>query len=60
MKKRKKIFSRETQTNNFLDVDFHEFMELVDHGYNTQEIASELGVSEKEVINLRNEINKEF
>ncbi len=60
MAKRDNFMMGKHQTNNLFDIDFHDFMELVESGYSTNEIARELGVSKREVNILRNEINKEY
>ncbi len=41
------------------DIDFHEFMEMMEEGMPQTEIAHELGVSEKVVSLLAKEIEKD-
>jgi transposase len=41
------------------DIDFHEFYEMMEEGMNRNEIAKELGVSEKVVDLLAEEIEKD-
>lgn len=60
MKKRVKSYLNNKNNNNFLDIDLHEFIELVSEGYSTIEIAKELGVPKEHVIRLKNELNKNY
>lgn len=57
MAKRVSSFLNKNKKYNFVDVDFHDFVEMVDRGYNNNEIARELGVSKEQVEKLRREIN---
>lgn len=57
MSKRVNSYLKNKKKYNFIDVDFHDFMELVDEGYKNEEIAMELGVSKEQVERLRGEVN---
>ncbi len=57
MAKRVSTFLKANRKCNFVDIDFHEFVEMIDEGYNNTEIADELGVSTEQVQKLRREIN---
>lgn len=60
MNKRVSSYFNKKKIYSFLDIDFHDFMELVDQGYNNEEIAKELGVSKEQIKNIRDEINKDY
>ncbi|SHJ76919.1 hypothetical protein SAMN02745883_00421 [Caminicella sporogenes DSM 14501] len=57
---KKRIGSYLSSKNSFLDIDFHDFIELVENGYDDLEIARELGVPKEQVVKLRNELNKNY
>jgi len=41
---------------NFTDIDFHDFMQMIERGYTDEEIATELGISKEQVLKLRREV----
>lgn len=43
--------------DNLLDIDFHDFVEMIERGYKTEEIASELGVTREQVELLKRELD---
>ncbi|WP_176461568.1 hypothetical protein [Anaeromicrobium sediminis] len=48
------------KSGNIMDINFHDFMDMVDYGMNDEEIAHELGVTQGDVMKLKNEIHKEL
>lgn len=58
MAKRVNSYFTGNKKKDLVDIDFHDFMEMVDRGYNNEEIASELGVSKEQVFKLKSELNK--
>ncbi|MBS3994393.1 MAG: hypothetical protein KGZ33_01245 [Alkaliphilus sp.] len=44
----------------FTEIDFHDFIYMVETGLSNEEIALELGVSKKYIDNLKNEFDKDY
>ncbi|KXG76991.1 helix-turn-helix domain-containing protein [Thermotalea metallivorans] len=42
------------------DIDFHDFMDMIDSGLNDEEIAKELGVHRQYVEKLKQEMKKDY
>lgn len=57
MTKRVNSFIRAKRKHSFIDVDFHDLVDMVENGYSSEEIARELGVSKEQIEKLRREIN---
>ncbi|MCT4595023.1 MAG: hypothetical protein N4A57_12250 [Anaeromicrobium sp.] len=58
--KNKKNKSFRYRSEKIVDMNFHDFMDMVDYGMNDEEIAYELGVTKGEVMKLKSEIHKEL
>jgi hypothetical protein len=46
--------------NKFKDIDFHDFIDMVDSGLQDEEIAKELGVQRNYIEKLKYEIKKDY
>ncbi|QZY57046.1 hypothetical protein [Crassaminicella profunda] len=60
MKKRLGSYIAEKNKDKFSEIDFHDFMNMVQSGLNNQEIAKELGVHKSYIEKLKNEMKKDF
>ncbi|QXM05941.1 helix-turn-helix domain-containing protein [Crassaminicella indica] len=60
MKKKLGNYIMEKNKDKFSEIDFHDFIDMVQSGLSTQEIAKELGVSRSYIERLKNEMKKDF
>ncbi|MCT4621467.1 MAG: hypothetical protein N4A62_19025 [Marinisporobacter sp.] len=60
MKKKLGRYIAERNANKFSEMDFHDFMNMVESGLNSQEIAKELGVHKSYIEKLKNEMKRDF
>lgn len=44
----------------FTEIDFHDFIDMVETGLSNEEIALELGVSRQYIDKLKNEFDKDY
>lgn len=60
MKRKIGHYVKKMNQDRFLDVDFHDFVDMVQSGLLDEEIAKELGVNKSYIEKLKNEIKKDF
>jgi len=50
----------EKNTKGFSEIDFHDFIDMVDSGLSNEEIAVELGVNRLQVDKLKNQLHRDY
>lgn len=60
MDKRIGDYLNKKNSTRFTEIDFHDFIYMVETGLSNEEIALELGVSKKYIDNLKNEFDKDY
>ncbi|MEW9121282.1 MAG: hypothetical protein AB2421_01130 [Thermotaleaceae bacterium] len=49
-------YLNQRHTNSYTDIDFHDFIDMIQSGLGDEEIAKELGINGSHVKKLRNEM----
>ena len=50
----------EKNTKSFSEIDFHDFIDMVDSGLSNEEIAVELGVNKLQIDKLKDELHRDY
>ena len=60
MKRKIGAYINKKNTNKFTEINFHDFIEMVQSGMNNEEVANELGVHKSHIEKIKNDMSREY
>ncbi|MBF8982121.1 hypothetical protein IZY60_01075 [Lutibacter sp. B2] len=60
MKRKIGDYINKKNTNQFTEIDFHDFVEMIQAGMKDEEVANELGIHKSYIEKIKNDMSREY